>query len=96
MSTFAVIYKPGSNWVAGRPFHEQERIGQHREFLNDEHSAGHVLVAGPFLDDSGGFAIFEAASADELTGMLDRDATVQHEILTYEIHPCALPFMRLK
>jgi len=94
MSLFTVIYKPGPRWIAGRRFHEQEGVSGHRDFLAERHAAGDLLVGGPFLDDTGGIAIYEASTDEELIALLQQDKTITGRLMTYELHPCALPFMR--
>ena len=94
MSLFTVIYKPGPRWIAGRHFHEQEGVIDHRNFLAERHAAGDLLVGGPFLDDSGGIAIYEASTNEDLIELLRQDKTIAGQLMTYELHPCALPFMR--
>ncbi|MBV9233514.1 MAG: hypothetical protein JO030_05675 [Candidatus Eremiobacteraeota bacterium] len=94
MTFFAVIYRPGSNWVQGRAFQEQDRIVAHRDFLREQFDHRRVLIAGPFLDDQGGIGIFECASSDELVELLQEDTTIAQNLLAYEAHPCALPFIR--
>jgi len=51
-------------------------------------------VGGPFLDDTGGIAIYEASTDEELIALLQQDKTITGCLMTYELHPCALPFMR--
>jgi len=94
VSLFTVIYRPGPRWVEGRRFQEQDGISAHRDFLGEQFASGKLVAAGPFLDDSGGVAIFECGSSDELDGLLRRDQTIAEGLMEYETHPCVLPFMR--
>lgn len=45
----------------------------HRERLQRLHSAGRVVLAGPYADDSGALLVFDVASADELDRELTAD-----------------------
>lgn len=94
MTLFTVVYRPGPKWVQGRRFHEQEGIVAHREFLGDQFNKRTLVAAGPFLDDRGGIAIFECESPSELDALLQSDNTIAGGLMTYETHPCALPFLR--
>ena len=89
-----MIYKPGPRWVADRRFHEQDGVMHHRDFLAERHAAGDLVAGGPFLDDSGGIAIYETESTEKLQQMLSSDRSIERGLLVYEAHPCALPFFR--
>ena len=90
--TFAVLYVRGPQWNESSPFHEQEDVYRHRDFLAAQHDAGRLLFGGPFLDDTGGLAVFSAASREELEELIATDATVTSGLLRYEIHPYTLAF----
>jgi uncharacterized protein YciI len=45
----------------------------HREYLRDLISKGKLVIAGPFTDDSGGFIAYEAASEEEVEGIIKAD-----------------------
>ncbi|HZZ64427.1 MAG TPA: YciI family protein [Candidatus Baltobacteraceae bacterium] len=92
---FAVIYGRGRKWNADIPFHEQAGVHRHRDFLADQHEAGRLIIGGPFLDDTGGLAIYRAASREDLDCVLAADATVTEELLTYEVHPYIAAFKGL-
>jgi uncharacterized protein len=94
VTLFTVIYKPGPRWIAGRHFHEQNGVMHHRDFLAERHAAGDLVAGGPFLDDSGGLAIYETNSSETLKQLLSGDQSLESGLLTYEAHPCALPFFR--
>ena len=89
-----MIYKPGPRWFAGRPFHEQDGVMHHRDFLAGRYAAGDLVAAGPFLDDTGGIAIYEANSSETLQQALSSDRSIESGLLVYEAHPCILPFFR--
>jgi len=46
---------------------------EHREHLNANAASGKLLMAGPFVDESGGFIIFEAESEDEVRAIMAED-----------------------
>ena len=93
--TFAVLYRPGPRWSAELPFHKQDGVMAHRDFLAAQHAAGALIVGGPFLDDTGGLAVYAAASRADLERALAEDPTVAGGLLRYEIHPYAVAFARM-
>jgi uncharacterized protein YciI len=46
---------------------------EHREHLNANAASGKLLMAGPFVDESGGFIIFEAENEDEVRAIMNAD-----------------------
>ncbi|NKQ55898.1 hypothetical protein HFP15_23765 [Amycolatopsis sp. K13G38] len=64
-------------WFLVETRYVQEKFGavrpRHREYLSKLAQDGVCTVAGPFTDGSGGAMIFEAASEEELTKILDAD-----------------------
>ena len=92
--TFAVVYVRGPRWNADNPFHEQAGVHRHRDFLAAQHEAGRLLFGGPFLDDTGGLAVYTAPSRQELEGVLKTDATIEDGLLRYEVHPYIVAFKK--
>jgi uncharacterized protein YciI len=45
----------------------------HREHLEANAASGKLLMAGPFVDDSGGFVILEAENEDEARAIMAED-----------------------
>jgi len=45
----------------------------HRDYLRDLISKGKLVIAGPFIDDSGGFIAYEAGSEEEVEGIIKAD-----------------------
>lgn len=56
---------------------DRERLAaarpRHRDYLRELVEAGTVGAAGPWADDSAGFAIYRVADRDELDRLLARD-----------------------
>src|SRR5262245_23729547 len=75
--TYAVIYAPGPQWLAGRPVTEQN-LGAHRAYMAELYARGRVLLGGPFLDDAGGgIALLRANGRDEVTALPAADPAIQ-------------------
>lgn len=92
LPVFAVIYTPGPKWNAQRPFHEQEGVFHHRDFLATQYEAETLAFGGPFLDDSGGLSVFQAPSRERLEEILQTDRSVSSGLLCYDVRPYALGF----
>lgn len=88
-STFLVIYKPGPAWIAGKPVTEQP-LKEHGRYLLSLYATGSLKFAGPFLDDSGGAAAFEAADEAEAKAIVEKDPAVVSRVFVYELHPWRL------
>ena len=94
LPTFAVLYLRGPAWDPTAAFHQQSGVHRHRDFLAAQHEAERLLFGGPFLDDSGGLAVYRSSSLEELESLLRTDATIVDGLLRYEIHPYAVAFKR--
>jgi hypothetical protein len=71
--TYAFMYAPGPQWVAGRPG-PQQNLGAHRAYIADLCARGRVLFGGTFLDEAGGgFAVVRAQNRDEASARLAAD-----------------------
>lgn len=90
--TFAVLYLRGPAWKTDLAFHQQAGVGRHRDFLAAQCEAERLLFGGPFLDDSGGLAVYRAESFEEIEGLVKSDGTVIDGLLRYEIHPYVIAF----
>jgi uncharacterized protein YciI len=84
--TYVVRYTRGPAWVAGKPVWQQplEAHGRHVDGL---HLRGDLVVAGPFTDDSGGIAVFRAASPAAARAFVDADPAVADRVFDAEVHP---------
>ena len=87
--TFMIIYRPGAGWLTGKPQAEQ-RLQEHGKYILQLHVAGKLRFAGPFEDDSGGVAVFEAESEAEARGIVDNDPAVVSKVFEYSLHPFRL------
>lgn len=91
---FAVLYLRGTAWNNDVPFHQQAGVGRHRDFLASQYEAERLLFGGPFLDDSGGLAVYTAESLEEIEALVKSDHTVMDGLLRYEIHPYVIAFQK--
>jgi uncharacterized protein YciI len=65
---------------------DKDKIAQvrpaHREHLLAQFDAGRLYHAGPFVDDTGGMAIYSADSEAEIVDILARDPFTVEGIIT--------------
>jgi uncharacterized protein YciI len=87
--TYLVVYKPGPNFLPGKPLKEQP-LTEHGRYLLGLHVKGSLKFAGPFLDDAGGAAVFEAADDDEARAVVAADPPVVSGVFVAELHPWGL------
>jgi uncharacterized protein len=80
--TYAFVYAPGPQWIAGRPG-TQQNLGAHRSYIADLYARGRVLFGGTFLDDAGGgFGVVRARNHDEASAMLAADPAITEGVMT--------------
>jgi uncharacterized protein len=88
-TTFLVLYRPGPAWLPGKPVAEQP-TKEHGRYLLSLFAKGTLKSAGPFMDDGGGAAIFEAESETALRALVAEDPGVKSGLFQPEIHPWSL------
>ena len=60
----------------------------HRDYLRELIAKGKLVIAGPFIDDSGGFIAYDAASEEEVDGIIKADPFYKCGVFqTWEIRP---------
>ncbi|HEY1429694.1 MAG TPA: hypothetical protein VGF18_08975 [Candidatus Tumulicola sp.] len=89
---FAIVYRPGERWDHQKSAFEQDGISAHRDFLGARFADGTLMLGGPFLDDCGGIGVYKVDSREQLVALIATDTTISSNLMTYELHPCALPF----
>lgn len=93
--TFAIFYRPAAGWLPGKPLREQP-LEPHRRYLQVLADAGRLLLAGPFLDDSGGIAFVRAASLSAAQAIADDDPAVGDGIFVVEVRAWLAMFDRAR
>lgn len=89
---FAIIWSPGPAWKKGKPVQEQD-LGAHRAYFEALANAGHILAAGPFLDQqAGGVALLLAESQDAASLVMANDPAVTSGVFVGELRPFHLVF----
>lgn len=88
-------YKVEKNWTPVI----NETVGKHFNYLKDLTNKGTVIMAGRSdydisSDNVFGIVVFEAATAEEATKIMQGDPAVIGKIMTAELHPFSVALMR--
>jgi uncharacterized protein YciI len=88
---YMIVFRPGPNWIKGKPSTQQPLLphGKYLQSLYDRHV---LVIAGPFLDDAGGFAILDCPSEAEAKAILAKEPATRTGVLISEIHPVRYAF----
>jgi uncharacterized protein YciI len=73
---------------------DQPGIGEHVEYMRIFLDEGILILGGPFLDDSGGMAVYELPDADIANAKATKDPAVQSGLLNVKVLPWLVPFSR--
>ena len=79
--TIAVHLRHGSRWNPELPVRKQAHWDEHARFMDALFDAGHVILAGPFADDSGSMVILLAESVEAAQAIFRADPWAHHDIL---------------
>jgi uncharacterized protein YciI len=82
---FALCYQRGPGWVPGKPVFEQP-LHAHRLYMRQLFEAGTLRLGGPFLDDTGGLVIVQAADEGAARELLDRDPAISAGVMRATLH----------
>jgi uncharacterized protein YciI len=90
-SYFAVVLERGPNWLPGKAA-SQQPLGEHGRYLQRLMVDGKLVLAGPFLDDQGGFVLLKAASLAAAQQIENQDPAIRNGILRATVHPFSIAF----
>jgi uncharacterized protein YciI len=88
-TTYLVVYKPGPSWLQGKSIVEQP-LKEHGRYILSLYVKGSLKSGGPFSDDAGGAAVFEAANDEEAKAVVAADPAVTSGTFVAELHPWGL------
>jgi uncharacterized protein len=74
MKTFLVILNEKSNQRL-----DDNLLHKHVEHLKQLTQDGHLLVCGPFVDDSGAILVLQAANASDIEALIQEDPFIQEK-----------------
>ena len=89
---FALIYRPGPKWQAGKPFREQIAIKGHFDHMKALFAKGQIFAAGGLGIDHG-LVLLHARDQAEADAILAADPMVQAGSFAGEIRPYAPSFL---
>ena len=90
-SHFVIVQERGPNWLPGKTA-SQQPLGEHGRYLQRLMAIGKLVLAGPFLDDQGGFVLLKAANLAEAQQIAKEDPATQNGILRPTVHPFSIAF----
>jgi len=88
-TTYLVVYRPGPAWLPSKPIAEQP-LKEHGRYMLGLYVKGSLKFAGPFSDNAGGAAAFEAADDEEAKAVVSADPAVVSGVFLADVHPWAL------
>lgn len=88
---YLVLIKHGPKWIPGKSVSEQPLL-KHGRYLKELMDKGSLQLAGPFLDDSGGFILLNAADDAEARRITEHDPGVLDQIIETEVRPILIAF----
>lgn len=78
---YVIAYQPGEIWEAGKSFRDQPGVMEHVGYMAQLAENGHLLMGGPFLDNSGGMAVIKAGSLYDATAVAQADPSIKGSLL---------------
>ncbi|MFX0066601.1 MAG: YciI family protein, partial [Candidatus Hermodarchaeota archaeon] len=86
-NTYMVIIKSRPNFPNTMTEEEEKIMNEHFEYLQQLLVQDKLVMAGPTLDDSGGYIILNTASEDIARGIMSKDPSVSSGIMNPIFHP---------
>ncbi|HEY7639166.1 MAG TPA: YciI family protein [Steroidobacteraceae bacterium] len=86
--SFLCVYRPGANWLPGKPLAEQP-LREHGRYMLDLYRRGIMRLAGRFADGSGGAMLFGAPDDASAQAIVAADPAVAAQTFTYELRQWA-------
>lgn len=83
---FVFLYKPGTNWLLGKPPLEQP-LGGHFKYMSELAGLKKLVVGGGFLDGAGAMGILQVETLEEAETLVAKDPAVADNIVVASVHP---------
>lgn len=84
---YLLHHTPGPAWQNGIGFREQPGVEVHVQYMAALLAEGKLVMGGPFLDDSGGTMVYQAADLAEAESVAQSDPAVQNGLLQVVVRP---------
>ena len=75
----------GPNWKDGVIFHNQPFMPEHAVYVQQKYDQGQIILAGPYMDLTGGAIVIDVESEEEVISFVENDPTVKNNIFSYQI-----------
>lgn len=87
INAIMVIIKGRDNFPNTMTEEEERIMSDHFHYLKDLLSQNKLILAGPTLDDSGGYIILNTQSEEEAREFMSKDPSVRSGIMRTTYHP---------
>jgi uncharacterized protein YciI len=81
---YAVTFRTGRAWDAGKPAHEQAHFREHSANLRKLREQGSLVVGARYGET--GLIVLLAPSEPAARAMIEQDPTVQNGVFAFELH----------
>ncbi len=92
---FSITYSQGRNYEESKSIYEQDLL-EHGYYMKKLLKEGKLLLAGPFLDNSGGQVILKVDDENEVKEIINHDPAVIKNIFSYELKAWDVRFNALE
>jgi len=94
LPTFIYVLKPQRlSLVDDASAEEEERLGEHFEYLQRALEEGMLILAGPCLDGEFGVVVFRAPTEQAAVEFMEGDPAVKQGLMTAELFPFRVSLM---
>lgn len=86
-NVYMVIIRGRPNFPNTMTEEEEKIMGEHFDYLKNLMVQDKLILAGPTLDDSGGYIILNTTSEDTAREIMSEDPSISSGIMTPDFHP---------
>jgi uncharacterized protein YciI len=94
LPTFIYVLRPKrASLIDDASAEEEERLGEHFEYLQRALEEGMLILAGPCLDGKFGVVVFRAPTEQAAVEFMEGDPAVKQRLMTAELSPFRVSLM---
>jgi uncharacterized protein YciI len=94
LPTFIYVLRPKrASLIDDASAEEEERLGEHFEYLQRALEEGMLILAGPCLDGEFGVVVFRAPTEQAAVEFMEDDPAVKQRLMTAELSPFCVSLM---
>ena len=82
---FLILLDRGPKWKEDVVFHNQPFMPEHAVYVQGGFDRGDVILAGPFMDFSGGAIVIDAETEEDALLFAEGDPAVKNGIFTFSL-----------